>query len=223
MARKGATEVIRFYPLLFLVVGLAVLFMRVEDSNAWLLALMFAGFIAEPGMPDTIGVAPDVLMKFMYAAQTLMKSLLPGLFYFFFAVFPTRSPINRKLPWLKWALLVFGACFGWGGVRHGNLEALPFLAAMLGKSAVDLTNTIVGYGAVILGMASLLWNVIGAPRVEDRRRLNVMLWGTLVGVTPAISDRHTLRPGCTPTRLSGWLLLKAHSCFCFRCRLLTPL
>jgi len=186
LARKGATEVIRFYPLLFLVVGLAVLFMRVEDSNAWLLALMFAGFIAEPGMPDTIGVAPDVLMKFMYAAQTLMKSLLPGLFYFFFAVFPTRSPINRKLPWLKWALLIFGACFGWGGVRHGNLEALPFLAVMLGKAAVDMTNTIVGYGAVILGMASLLWNVIDAPGVEDRRRLNVMLWGTLVGVTPAI-------------------------------------
>ncbi|MFZ0792291.1 MAG: SpoIIE family protein phosphatase, partial [Candidatus Korobacteraceae bacterium] len=186
LARKGAMQVIGFYPLLFLVVGLAVLFLRVEDSNAWLLALMLAGFIAEPGMPDTIGVAPDVLMKFMYAAQTLMKSLLPGLFYFFFAVFPTRSPIDRKLPWLKWALLVFGACFGWGGVRHGNLGALPFLGAMLGKSAVDMTNTIVGYGAVILGMASLIWNVISAPRVEDRRRLNVMLWGTLVGVTPAI-------------------------------------
>lgn len=186
LARKGAMEVIGFYPMLFLVVGLAVLFLRVDDSNAWLLALMFAGFIAEPGMPDTVGVAPDVLMKFMYSAQTLIKSLLPGLFYFFFAVFPTRSPIDRKLPWLKWALLVFGVCFGWGGIRHGNLEALPLLAAMVSKSSVDTTNTIVGYGAVILGMASLLWNVIDAPRVEDRRRLNVMLWGTLVGVTPAI-------------------------------------
>ncbi len=186
LARKGAMEVIGFYPMLFLVVGLAVLFLRLDDSNAWLLALMFAGFIAEPGMPDTIGVAPDVLMKLMYAAQTLMKSLLPGLFYFFFAVFPTRSPIDRKLPWLKWALLIVGACFGWGGIHHGNLEALPLLGAMLGKSAVDAINTIVGYGAVILGMASLVWNVLGAPRVEDRRRLNVMLWGTLVGVTPAI-------------------------------------
>ena len=69
LARKGAMEVIGFYPMLFLVVGLAVLFLRVEDSNAWLLALMFAGFIAEPGMPDTVGVAPDVLMKFMYARR----------------------------------------------------------------------------------------------------------------------------------------------------------
>lgn len=186
LARKGAMEVIGIYPLLFLVVGLAVLFLRPQDSNAWLLALMFAGFIAEANMPDTIGAAPDALMKFMYVSQTLIKSLLPGLFYFFFAVFPTRSPIDRKLPWLKWTLLIVGACFGWGGVRHGNLEAVPLLSVVVGKSVVELTNTIVGYGAVILGLASLLCNVIGAPRMEDRRRLNVMLWGMLVGVTPAI-------------------------------------
>lgn len=186
LARRGALEVVGIYPLLFLVVGLAVLFLRLEDSNAWLLALMFAGFIAEPNMPDTMGIAPDLLMRFMYASQTLIKSLLPGLFYFFFAVFPTRSPIDRRLPWLKWALLMVGAGFGWGGVRDGSLDALPFLYAVLGKSAIDITNTIAGYGAVILGMASLVWNVLGAPRVEDRRRLNVMLWGTLVGITPAI-------------------------------------
>ena len=186
LARKGAMEVIGVYPLLFLVVGLAVLFLRPEDSNAWLLALMFAGFIAEAGMPDAMGVAPHLLQRFMYVSQTVMKSLLPALFYFFFAVFPTRSPIDRKLPWLKWALLLVGVCFGWGGIRHGSMEALPFISVMVGKPAVDMTNTVVGYGAVILGMASLLWNVIGAPRVEDRRRLNVMLWGTLVGVMPAI-------------------------------------
>lgn len=186
LARKGAIEVIGFYPLLFLVVGLAVLFLRVEDSNAWLLALMFAGLIAEGGTPDALGAAPDLLLRFMYGAQTVMKSLLPGLFYFFFAVFPTRSPIDRKLPWLKWALLVFGVCFGWGGVRHGDWDALPFVYAVLSKPTIDLTRTIVGYGAVILGMAVLLWNVISARRIEDRRRLTVMLWGTLVGITPAI-------------------------------------
>jgi phosphoserine phosphatase RsbU/P len=186
LARRGAMEVIGFYPLLFLVVGVAVLFLRVEDRNAWLLALMFAGFIVQPGMPDTIGVAPELLMRFMYVSQSLIKSLLPGLFYFFFVVFPTRSPIDRKLPWLKWVLLVFGACFGWGGVRHGDLDTLPFIHAVLSNATIGLTRLVISYGAVILGMAALLWNVVGAPRVEDRRRLNVMLWGTIVGVTPAI-------------------------------------
>jgi sigma-B regulation protein RsbU (phosphoserine phosphatase) len=200
LARRGALEVIGFYPLLFLVVGVAVLFLRLEDGNAWLLALMFAGLIAEADTPQAIGVVPDMLRRFMLVYQTFMKSLLPGLFYFFFSVFPRRSPTDRKLPWLKWALLVFGICFGWGGFRHGDLDALPFIHSVLGNESIGLTRLIVSYGAVILGMASLLWNVISAPRVEDRRRLNVMLWGTLVGVTPAIligipyDLAHTLPP-----------------------------
>ena len=36
----------RLLPRAFLVVGLLVLFLRIDDRNAWLLALMFAGFIA---------------------------------------------------------------------------------------------------------------------------------------------------------------------------------
>ena len=41
-------DIANTYPVGFLVVGLAVLFLRLEDPNAWLLALMFAGFIAIP-------------------------------------------------------------------------------------------------------------------------------------------------------------------------------
>ena len=41
-------DIANTYPVAFLVVGLAVLFLRLEDPNAWLLALMFAGFIAIP-------------------------------------------------------------------------------------------------------------------------------------------------------------------------------
>src|SRR6516225_7503279 len=40
-----AGRVLNLYPLLFLVVGLPVLFLRLEDRNAWLLALLFGGFI----------------------------------------------------------------------------------------------------------------------------------------------------------------------------------
>src|SRR5437016_4572173 len=43
--RGLATHAMRFYPLFFLIVGLNVLGLRLEDRNAWLLALLFAGFI----------------------------------------------------------------------------------------------------------------------------------------------------------------------------------
>jgi len=186
LARRSAVQVLGLYPLLFLVVGLAVLFLRVEDSNAWVLALMFAGFIAEADLPMSFALASDPLLRFLYGYAAIMRGVLPGLFYFFFAVFPTRSPIDRKLPWLKWVLLAFGACLDWGGVRHGTFEALPFIAGLASGSAIELVRTFTGYGTVLLGLASLLWNVIGAANVEDRRKLKVMLWGTLVGVAPAV-------------------------------------
>src|SRR5438128_5140173 len=45
-AQTIANEILGAYPLLFLIVGLVVLLQRREDPNAWLLALLFAGFIA---------------------------------------------------------------------------------------------------------------------------------------------------------------------------------
>ena len=41
-----ASELVNSYPVLFVVVGLPVLFLRLSDRNAWLLALLFVGFIA---------------------------------------------------------------------------------------------------------------------------------------------------------------------------------
>ena len=58
--------------------------------------------------------------------------------------------------------------------------------------------------------------MIDAPNVEDRRKLKVMLWGTLVGITPAIvigipydllHQRNSLLAGFHPG---------AFSCFCCR-------
>jgi phosphoserine phosphatase RsbU/P len=186
LARRGAVEVLGFYPLLFLIVGLAVLFLRPDDGSAWLLALMFAGFITEADLPVGFAVAPDSLAHFLFGYAVLVRGLLPALFYFFFAVFPVRSPIDRKLPWLKWLLLVSNACLQWGDVRTGDFAALPFVNALASPVHVALTRIFVAYGTVLLGVISLVWNVFGAARIEDRRKLKVMLWGTLVGVAPAV-------------------------------------
>jgi membrane-associated protease RseP (regulator of RpoE activity) len=98
IARTFANQILGSYPLLFLVVGLAVLFLRVEDRNAWLLALVFGAIITSADVPNEFSVAPPSFGSFLLAYRTLMGSVLTGLFYFFFAVFPTRSPIDRKIP-----------------------------------------------------------------------------------------------------------------------------
>ena len=186
LVRRGAVEILGFYPLLFLIVGLAVLFLRSDDTNAWLLALLFAGFITEADLPVAFALAPDALASFLYGYAVLVRGVMPALFYFFFAVFPVRSPLDRKLPWLKWLLIASNACLQWGDLRNGGFAAVPFINRLASPAHIALARIFVAYGTVLLGLLSLVWNVIGAPRMEDRRKLKVMLWGTLVGIAPAV-------------------------------------
>src|SRR5450755_4577379 len=158
LARPVAAEAQDSYPLAFLIVGLAVLFLRVDDRNAWLLALVFATFITAAPMPNEFATTPGSLRSFLLAYRTVAYSILPGLFYFFFAVFPTRSPIDRKVPWLKWALPVIGICLCLGGYRHGNSKALPFILAVVPDRIAESARRVTSYGALLLGVLSLLLN-----------------------------------------------------------------
>jgi phosphoserine phosphatase RsbU/P len=161
-------------PVAFLVVGLTVLFLRLEDPAAWLLALMFAGFIAVPGVPNSFARLNPPLRTFAMFYRAHFHNMVTPLFYFFFAVFPTRSPLDRRIPWLKWIALMVAAFLvppavvgGFSGGRHGIV--LVFL-----------------YGLIALSFVSLIWNAFSARAPEARRKIRVILWGTLVGVVPAV-------------------------------------
>jgi membrane-associated protease RseP (regulator of RpoE activity) len=88
-----AIRLIDFYPLPFLVVGLLVLFLRLEDRNAWLLALMFAGFIAAAPVVSLEGVLSPPLRRFMLSYSTAINGLLPAIFYIFLLPF-LRLPLS---------------------------------------------------------------------------------------------------------------------------------
>jgi sigma-B regulation protein RsbU (phosphoserine phosphatase) len=176
-------EIVHTYPVAFLVVGLAVLFLRLEDRNAWLLALMFAGFIAIANPYSDFAGLPPSLRLFALVYRAILCSLVTPLFYFFFAVFPTRSPLDRRLPWLKWiALAVAGYC-NLPRLLGGGLR-IPAPESLYGGYAKMLIVSF-DYGLVALGLASLVWNVITATTTDARRKIRVILWGTLVGVVPA--------------------------------------
>jgi sigma-B regulation protein RsbU (phosphoserine phosphatase) len=189
LAKRVAQQIVDSFPVLFVVVGLTVLFLRVEDRNAWLLALVFSTFVCEPPMPDGFGGAPTGLRISLLLFRTICKSLFPALFYFFFAVFPIRSPIDRKAPWLKWLLLVLGAYLGLGGFRQGSQLPLPPLSMYMDPKAIQIANETLGYGTVLLGVASLVWSFLSVSDPEDRRKLKVIFWGTVVGMTPIILEK----------------------------------
>ncbi len=183
------SELVRLYPALFVLVGVVVLFLRLEDRNAWLLALLLAGLGAAAPIFQIAFAARSLLSAFAAFYAVAFSLLLPAIFYFFFAVFPVASPLDRRLPWLKWLLLVAGIVLavplGLLAVQMGN----AFLLHVLGRASPGgvgdvllLAFPVYFIGGFGLGVASLLGNSLRAPTPEARRKIRVIVWGTMVGL-----------------------------------------
>ena len=170
------------FPVVFVTIGLAVLFLRLEDPNAWLMALMFGGFIAIPRFANSFLDVPSSLRPFAIAYRAVFNNMVAALFYFFFATFPTRSSLDRRLPWLKWLGLLIAATLAFSALLSKSMGATGGLSS---DGYVLLPKLCFNYGLVVLGFISLTSNAVRATSSEARRKIRVILWGTLVGVIPA--------------------------------------
>ena len=182
------------YPVPFVVVGLVVLFLRLEDRRVWHLALLLASFTPGPGgIPDYFAAVPAGLRPFSMVYQILAQGMLAPLFYWFFAVFPVRSPLELRLPWLKWASLLslpIGAlslaALALPGFHVGGLH-LPALPNLFGTTSQMQTIFVLWILAFIaLGVASLASNFLGTTDPEARLRIRVIFWGTAIAFTPLL-------------------------------------
>lgn len=171
------------FPIAFLTVALAVLFLRVDDRNAWLVASMFCGFIAIPGFANTLLLLPASLRLFVLIYHALFNNLFAPLFYFFFAVFPTPSPLEHRAPWVKWVAVAVGVVLAFPSAHWepGSAATLTWLSHGFGHWLILSFN----YGLLGLGFISLIWNAATVASSEAQRKIRVILWGTLVGVVPA--------------------------------------
>jgi sigma-B regulation protein RsbU (phosphoserine phosphatase) len=189
IARSSALQIKGLFPIPFLLVGFAVLFLRLEEPNAWLLALLFCAFAAAPDFFNPLAISPPP-RAFAFAFRAVFSGMLCPLFYVFFAVFPRQSPLDRRLPWLKWAGLMFGACIVFPGLQTGQPHLPGLIATLLGRRNADLIDAGLNYDLLALGMISLAQNSFMAPVPrEARRKSRVILWGTVVGVLPIVLER----------------------------------
>ncbi len=181
LARTSALQLTGSYPVLFLIVGLAVLFLRLDDPNAWLLALLFSGFIA---IPDTsFARLSPALQVFAMVYRAIFLGMFAALFYLFFALFPTRSPLDRRLPWLKWVGFALGACVTLPGLSVGDVRPPAVLVRIIGEHAASRAVLFYIYLFFVLGIVSLVGNT-RASAPATCRKTRVILWGTIVGVLP---------------------------------------
>jgi sigma-B regulation protein RsbU (phosphoserine phosphatase) len=184
------SRVLSFYPLLFALVGVVVLFLRVEDRNAWLLALLFAGFISSAPLVYIEAPMLPALRGFAYSYMILFYGLMPGIFYYFFAVFPVSSPIDAAVPWLKNFLVIAETAVAvplsiWALI-DGNSHPLWLLSRTLPAKYINPVLLVFGSAPFGLGLGSLVWSSVRAPNAQARRKTQVIVWGTVIGFSPVL-------------------------------------
>jgi sigma-B regulation protein RsbU (phosphoserine phosphatase) len=188
-ARASARRVLSFYPVFFLLVGFSVLFLRIDNSDAWLLAVLFACFIGVPSLAN-VHILPQALAIFVGLYRAVFVGMITSVFYIFFAVFPARSPLERRAPWLKWMALAVGISQVLPGLARGEPGWGDFVANRIGAVASNNLRHVLTYGLVILGVVSLVWNYFSKETtLESRRKSRVLLWGTLFGVLPVVLEK----------------------------------
>ncbi|HEX7503611.1 MAG TPA: SpoIIE family protein phosphatase, partial [Acidobacteriota bacterium] len=189
LARSSARQVTDLYPVPFLLVGFAVLFFRLRDPKAWLLALLFCAFTCVPDLPDSLSFAP-LLIAFAQRCRAVFSGMLPPLFYLFFAVFPQRSHLDRRFPWLKWAGFAYGASIVLPALRTGSPNLPSVVAQLVGADASSLIRLSLAYALFILGLVSLVQNsFLASVPADARRKSRVILWGTAFAVVPIVVER----------------------------------
>ena len=200
-------------PFLFLVVALTVLFQRLRDRNAWVMALMFCGFLSLFS-PQAAGGSP-VLPGFMMAYRMTLLMMAPGLFAFFFLVFPARSRLDEAAPWLKWLLVGFSALLVVTGAPWRPLLGEPFSTNLAGESILSgrlaLWRAYGVFGSIFVGIGVGILALVGhatrAPSSEIRRKARVLAWGTVAAVAPALSIAAVEVGGSVPNWLAAVALL----------------
>ncbi len=171
-----ANEVRNSYPVPFIVVGLIVLFLHLEDPFVWLLALLFGSLAATPGLSNNLSIAPSFL-PFATGYQVILVSLLGPLFYTFFSYFPVRSSIDIKAPWLKYIIIFGGISFSISGFKTGRTYLPPPFHDWAGQVLSAKIAFFCMLIFIVIGLVSLGLNYIYAQNEEVKRKIRIIFWG----------------------------------------------
>lgn len=167
-------------PLLCALFGFWVVFVRPTDYLAWLLLFVLLG-VSVFGL-DGIGQSGIVT-----AFKSIFSSTWSLSMFLFAIYFPERFRLDRKVPWLKWILIV---PLGLQGLIIIISQVSGFLGADPLASVRSLGKMLfpIFFAANFLAVGSFFfilgWKSGTLESSDARRRLRVMYAGTAISITP---------------------------------------
>jgi sigma-B regulation protein RsbU (phosphoserine phosphatase) len=179
-------------PVMCIALGFWVAAVRISDRSAWLLLvvlLSFATFINTGGGYQALFGRPDILQPLMTGFHVFFGNIAAPALMLFGIAFPERLAIDRRFPWLKWALvgpLMFlvtteSTIFG--------LEVHRVALAREVQRALDLLPDwidVLHIVAVVLCFVSLGYKTVTAASRDARRRLLLLDVSAVASVTALI-------------------------------------
>ncbi|HEV2463706.1 MAG TPA: SpoIIE family protein phosphatase [Acidobacteriaceae bacterium] len=191
-------------PLACLLIGYWIVALKPTDSNAWLLLVLLT-------LPSVVvvneGLASGAALALRVSWYNVMQLLAFPALLLFGISFPERSRLDKKAPWIKWAILVpyFAALVPlWAAVYMDYFDG-PLGATWL-KAGNVLGNVL--FPALLLACIAmyLIFTVDklrSASTADARRRLRVMVLGMAIGlgslVTVVLLDKFGLIDRNTPS------------------------
>lgn len=183
-----AIQMVSSFPVLFVLVGLPVLFLRIDDRNAWMVAICFAGMVASAPVAQQAGLMAPPLRGFMLGYMLIFFPIEAAAFYYLFATFPARSPIDRRVPWLKnvllFGMLAIAVPMAGAALLARTLDVFWPVVDFFGRRRLGLAFSLYFFAAYAMALVSLIWNSFRSSDLEARRKTRVIVWGTVVGILP---------------------------------------
>ncbi|MFN0107396.1 MAG: SpoIIE family protein phosphatase [Blastocatellia bacterium] len=169
--------------LLFLVTGLAVFLLKPDDKQAWLLAAMLGTLAAVE--PEPMQYAPLLFAKVASIGRILSATFIVFSLHFFL-IFPQRSPLLRRVPWLErhlyWpCLLIVMPWFMLSDFWKYFPALLPIAKTMFSTSWFFPLAAFVAIGYMAATLIALLIGYRAAAPLA-RRKLHVIAAGSGLGL-----------------------------------------
>lgn len=176
-----------FVSLLFLLFGFALLLLKTDDGRARLLALMCSLSIFGD-LSYSVTELPLLLKTVLLVVPPLATFFWP-VFLHFFLVFPEPGPLVRRMPrltrWIYPPSLMLVLPTALLSYLYGRDPALTMGLARSTPRYAEWVIQTLPFLYVVGGLAALVVNYRHASR-PARRKLRVVVAGTLVGVGPLL-------------------------------------